>query len=240
MSSVDDTARSAKESPGVTLTLGEKVLGKNDRIAARIRAGFREHGVGCVNLIGSPGSGKTALLESSLPGLRGSVRCAVIEGDVKTDRDMRRMAAAGVEAVQIETGGGCHLDAQLVDDRVHDLDLDALDLVIIENVGNLICPVAYDLGEDLRLIVLSVAEGEDKPLKYPSAFASAGGVVITKVDLAPHVDADPGAMASNALSINPSLEVLETSARTGEGIEAFQALLSRVARREAGPRGRTG
>ena len=219
-----------KEASAVTLTLGEKVLGKNDRIAEEIRSRFMAYGVGCVNFIGSPGSGKTALLESSLPHLPGSVRCAVIEGDVKTDRDMRRIAAMGVKAVQIETGGGCHLDAQLVSRTLSRLTLDELDLVIIENVGNLICPVAYDLGEDLRLIVVSLSEGEDKPLKYPSAFASARGVVITKVDLAPYVDADASRMADNAMSINPGLKVFETSASTGEGIEEFTDFISEAAR----------
>jgi len=213
----------------VKVTLEKKVLSKNDRIAQKIRSRLHARGIGCINLIGSPGSGKTALLEASLPLIRDELRCGVIEGDVKTDRDMQRIAAIGVKAVQIETGGMCHLNAELVGKALTELPLSELDLLIVENVGNLICPIAYDLGEDYRLIVVSVAEGEDKPLKYPAAFISADGLVITKVDLAPYVDADASELAANALSLNPKLRVFETSAKTGEGIDGFAGFLVAVA-----------
>jgi len=213
----------------VRVPLGKKVLSKNDRIAQRIRSQLHANGVGCINLIGSPGSGKTALLEASLPGICDELRCGVIEGDVKTDRDMQRIAAIGVQAVQIETGGMCHLNAELVAEAIPKLSLAGLDLLIVENVGNLICPVAYDLGEGYRLIVVSVTEGEDKPLKYPAAFISADGLVITKVDLAPYVDADATELASNALSLNPGLRVFRTSAKTREGIEGFAGFLAAAA-----------
>jgi len=213
----------------VRVTLGKKVLSKNDRIARKIRSELRARGIGCINLIGSPGSGKTALLEESLPRISGELRCGVIEGDVKTDRDMQRIAAIGVQAVQIETGGTCHLNAELVTKALPKLPLRNLDLLIIENVGNLICPVAYDLGEDHRFIIVSVAEGEDKPLKYPAAFVSADGIVITKVDLAPYVDVDAAELAANALSLNPGLRVFHTSAKTGEGIEEFAGFLAAAA-----------
>lgn len=209
----------------VRVSLRKRVLSKNDRIAQKIRSRLHAQRVACVNLIGSPGSGKTALLEASLLRVGDGVRCAVIEGDVKTDRDMQRIAAIGVDAVQIETGGGCHLDAELVTKGLAKLPLAKLDLLIIENVGNLICPVAYDLGEDYRLIVVSVAEGEDKPLKYPSAFVSASGIVVTKTDLSSYVDVAASDLAANALSLNPKLKVFTTSTRTGEGIGEFADFL---------------
>ncbi|OPX22944.1 MAG: hydrogenase accessory protein HypB [Planctomycetales bacterium 4484_113] len=212
----------------VKVSLEKRVLSKNDRIAQKIRSQLHMKGVGCINLIGSPGSGKTALLEASLPRMSDGLRCAVIEGDVKTDRDMQRIAAVGVDAVQIETGGGCHLDAELVTKGLAKLPLGKLDLLIIENVGNLICPVAYDLGEDYRLIVVSVAEGEDKPLKYPSAFVSASGIVVTKTDLSSYVDVEASQVAANALSLNPKLKVFTTSTKTGEGIEEFADFLVSV------------
>lgn len=202
-----------------------KVLQKNDEIAAANRGLLHRQGLRCLNLIGSPGSGKTTLLEALFLRLAGNPRCAVIEGDVKTDNDMRRVEATGVPAVQIQTDGACHLTAVQIQAMLGGLPLDTSELLIIENVGNLICPVSYDLGEDKRLIVLSVAEGVDKPLKYPSAFMSADVLVITKIDLAPHVDVKVDALAANALSINPKLTVLKTSAKTGEGMDGFESFI---------------
>jgi len=205
--------------------LKSKVMQKNDEIAAVSRERFKKADIFCVNLIGSPGSGKTTLLEAAFRSTPDRARCAVIEGDVKTENDMNRILAAGVPAVQIQTDGACHLNAEQVAGMLDRLPLDEARVLIIENVGNLICPVSYDLGEESRLIVISVAEGQDKPLKYPSAFMSAQVMVVTTADLAPHVDVDIDGLIANARSINPKLEVLVTSARTGQGIDAFSKFL---------------
>jgi hydrogenase nickel incorporation protein HypB len=203
------------------IKLKSKVLAKNDEIADGLRARLTGQGIFCLNLIGSPGAGKTKLLETVLPRLRERLPAAVVEGDVKTDHDMQRILAAGTPAVQIETGGGCHLNAEQIVSSLEQVKMDDLKLLIIENVGNLICPVSYQLGEHQRMIVLSITEGDDKPLKYPSAFTSTDMVVITKTDLAPYVEASVADMKANALHINPQLKVFETSARTGEGIDAL-------------------
>jgi hydrogenase nickel incorporation protein HypB len=207
------------------VALKSKVLEHNDRIAGRLRTHFHGNGTFCLNLIGSPGSGKTTLLEAMLPRLAERFRCGVVEGDVKTDNDLRRIVALGIPAVQIETGGVCHLTADMVENALGDL-ADSMDLLVIENVGNLICTVAYDLGEDHRLVVVSIAEGEDKPLKYPAAFVSAHAVVVTKIDLEPYVDARVEIMVRNALSCNPSLRIFPVSARTGEGVGALAGFIA--------------
>ncbi|MBN1292434.1 MAG: hydrogenase nickel incorporation protein HypB, partial [Candidatus Latescibacteria bacterium] len=191
------------------ISLKSKVMKKNDRIAENLRSMLHKHTIFGLNLIGSPGSGKTTLLEAVLPGLIKKLHCGVIEGDVKTDNDMKRIAALGVPAVQIETQGSCHLNAEMVLNAIDRFSLPSLDMLIIENVGNLICPVSYDLGEDYRVIVLSITEGDDKPLKYPSAFIFADVLVITKIDLEPYVDANVETMKSNALSLNPGLKVFK-------------------------------
>jgi len=205
----------------VKVTIKSKVLSKNDQIAQSNRLRLHEKGIRSFNMIGSPGSGKTSLLEAVFQSCGDKANCAVIEGDVKTDNDMQRIAALGVPAVQIQTEGACHLNAEQIESKLENLPLDDTNLLVIENVGNLICPVSYDLGEDCRLIVISVTEGEDKPLKYPSAFISADAIVITKIDLAPYVDVVPQQLKANALSINPNLKVFMTSAKTGEGIDKF-------------------
>jgi hydrogenase nickel incorporation protein HypB len=168
-----------------------------------------------INIIGSPGSGKTTLLENILPGLGKSVRTAVIEGDLATQNDALRIQKTGVTALQINTDGGCHLDARMIENQLLKLKLDSLDLVIIENVGNLVCPAEYDLGEDMRMVVLSVAEGEDKPAKYPVAFLKADAAVITKTDLLPYIDADTKVMTKYISDINPKTTVLETGKVNG-------------------------
>ncbi|MBA7558901.1 Hydrogenase maturation factor HypB [subsurface metagenome] len=198
-----------------------KVLIKNDKIADTINSRFRENNIVSLNLIGSPGSGKTTLLEAVLPRIKDSLSFGVIEGDVKTENDMKRIAAFDVPVTQIQTQGSCHLNADMVDAVLDEFSLPELDVMIIENVGNLICPVAYNLGEDYRVVVISVTEGEDKPLKYPSAFISADVLIITKADLAPYVDARIEVLKENAISINPKLTVFITSAKTGEGIDEF-------------------
>jgi len=207
------------------IQLKSKVLSKNDRIAEEIRSRLQAAGIWSINLIGSPGSGKTTLLEAVFTQRDDSSGAAVIEGDVKTDNDTRRILALGVPSVQIQTNGACHLQAEQVQAELANVPLDDINLLVVENVGNLICPVAYDLGENCRAVVLSVTEGEDKPLKYPSAFFSADVMVITKVDLAPYVDVQPQKLKTYALSINPKLDIFITSAKTGEGIGQFTDFL---------------
>ncbi|EKD51126.1 MAG: hypothetical protein ACD_62C00339G0004 [uncultured bacterium] len=208
-----------------TLNIKSNVLSKNDQVAQEIKKIFAKNNITALNLIGSPGSGKTALLEATFKKLRGRLDCAVIEGDVKTDNDKKRIEATGVPAVQIETEGGCHLNAEQILKALEAFRLAEYHCIIIENVGNLICPTSYDLGERYRVIVISVGEGVDKPLKYPSAFTSANVLVITKTDLSPYVDVNAEELKKNALSINPKLQTFMTSAKTGEGIEEFVSFL---------------
>jgi hydrogenase nickel incorporation protein HypB len=210
------------------LTIERKVLEKNDQVAARNRELLRKHGILSYNLVSSPGAGKTSLLEKMLEHLAGSVPIAVIEGDVQTDLDARRVAQYGIPAVQIVTAGGCHLEANLVHDALVQLPLQGLKILIIENVGNLVCPSNYDLGEDMKVVVASTTEGDDKPLKYPAMFRNASALVINKIDLVPYVNSKPEVLRQNALQINPDLKVFETSCTTGQGIPALcDWLLSR-------------
>ncbi|MEP0823677.1 MAG: hydrogenase nickel incorporation protein HypB [Ignavibacterium sp.] len=200
------------------LTVERAVLQKNDEIAADNRTLFERFGLMVLNIVSSPGSGKTSLLERVLGNLRGRIPAGVIEGDVQTDLDARRVAEYGVPVVQIVTHGGCHLDAGLVRDAAAALPLHRLQLLLIENVGNLVCPANYDLGESMKVVVVSITEGDDKPLKYPAMFRKASLLVVNKMDLAPHVTADPGILVRNALSINPNLKIFRTSCISGEGI----------------------
>lgn len=207
------------------ITVERKVLKKNDDLAAENRARFRAHGTTVLNLLSSPGAGKTTLLEQTIRRLEGTPRVAVVEGDVQTNNDARRIAAAGVPAVQIVTNGGCHLDAKLVQDALIAIDLDTVDLLFVENVGNLVCPAGFDLGESAKVVIASTTEGTDKPEKYPNVFRVASVCVINKIDLLPYLDFDVEAFRTHALRINPSLRFFETSARTGEGLEAWVAWL---------------
>jgi len=209
------------------VTIERKVLEKNDRVAAGNRARFARHGLFVLNVVSSPGAGKTRLLERTLERLRDRVRIGVIEGDVQTDLDAQRVARYGVPVVQIVTNGGCHLEAKLVEDALDRLDLDALDVLVIENVGNLVCPANYDLGEAMKVVLLSTTEGDDKPLKYPAMFRNASVLVINKTDLVPYVHADLDAITRNARGINPGLEVFRTSCETGEGVPEWCAWLER-------------
>ncbi len=213
------------------VTIERKVLQKNDEIAQQNRALFDKNGVFVINLVSSPGSGKTSLLEKTLESLKGKMKVAVIEGDVQTDFDSRRVAKLGVPVVQIVTNGGCHLEAKLVQEALSTIELGAVDLLAIENVGNLVCPAAYDLGEAMKVVVASTTDGDDKPLKYPAMFRNASVLIINKVDLVPYVNCSLAELKRNALQINPDLIVFETSCTTGSGIKEWSDwLLTRTKR----------
>jgi len=204
-----------------TIAIEEDILGKNNRLAGFNRALFREKGIFVLNLVSSPGSGKTALLERTLRDLAHTLRCAVIEGDQQTDNDARRIAATGVPVRQINTGAGCHLDAHMIMHGTDNFDLDNLDLLLIENVGNLVCPAAFDLGEHHKVVVLSVTEGEDKPLKYPQMFHNSTVMLLNKTDLLPHLDFDVEKCKEYARRVSPNIIIFEVSARSGQGMEAW-------------------
>jgi len=198
-----------------------KALAANDAAAAELRQQFQAAGSLVVNLISSPGSGKTTLLEATIKSLDGRLTAAVLEGDVETERDADRIRALGVPAHQILTGGACHLDARQVIGALEKTQLLPADLLFIENVGNLICPTTYDLGEDFKVAVLSTTEGDDKPFKYPAIFARAEVTVITKIDLLPYVPFDMIAVREHLAGLNPSGTVFEVSSTTGEGVEPW-------------------
>jgi hydrogenase nickel incorporation protein HypB len=200
------------------ITIERKVLEKNDQIAQRNRQFFQERGIFVLNFVSSPGAGKTSILEKTFQELRNSMNIAVIEGDVQTDLDAQRVAHYGVSVVQIMTLGGCHLEANLVHDALQKLNLSGVDTLFIENVGNLVCPSNYDLGEALKVVVLSTTEGDDKPLKYPAMFRNSSVLIINKIDLIPYVNCDLNTLRGNALQINPALKVFEISCFTGAGI----------------------
>jgi hydrogenase nickel incorporation protein HypB len=203
------------------ITVERKVLAKNDLVASEIRSKLLENGVFTINIVSSPGSGKTSLVEKTIEHFNGSLNISVIEGDVQTDLDAQRVSAYNVPVVQIITNGGCHLEANLVKDSMKSLDLVQTDLLIIENVGNLVCPAGYDLGEDMKIVVISVTEGDDKPLKYPKMFMNSKVLVINKTDLLPYVNCNIELLKSNALKINPDLKVFEVSCTTGVGIDKW-------------------
>jgi hydrogenase nickel incorporation protein HypB len=214
--------KSEKKSGRITVVT--KILEANDRVAEENRRMFSEAGAYAIDLIGSPGAGKTMLLEATLPALAGLMRVGVIAGDIETTLDAQRISAFNVPVVQATTGafgGACHLEASTVRQAADQLDLDCLDLVFIENVGNLVCPAEFDIGQGARVVVLSVTEGEDKPLKYPLAFSTADFVVINKADLLPYLDLDMDALRRNLRQVNPKLEWVELSARTGGGLDSW-------------------
>ncbi|PLX78239.1 MAG: hydrogenase accessory protein HypB [Desulfuromonas sp.] len=208
-----------------TIRVEEDLLAKNDRLAAGNRARFAAHRLLVLNLVSSPGSGKTSILERSLRDLSGEFGFAVLEGDQQTANDADRIAATGVPAHQINTGAGCHLDAHMVGHGVDHFDLAPLDILMIENVGNLVCPASFDLGEDHKVAVLSVTEGEDKPLKYPHMFRAADLVLINKIDLLPYLDFDLEKCRDMARHVNPDAKILELSCKSGEGMDAWYAWL---------------
>jgi len=199
----------------------QDILAKNDRYARANRQRLSGAGVFAANLVSSPGAGKTTLLVKTIEALRASVPVAVIEGDQQTSIDADRIRATGVASVQINTGRGCHLDAHMVGHALDDLPLEPNAILFIENVGNLVCPAGFDLGEAEKIVLLSVTEGDDKPLKYPDVFAASSTMVLTKIDLLPHVDFDVGRCIEHARSLNPNIRVLRLSARTGEGVRSW-------------------
>ncbi|HKI51339.1 MAG TPA: hydrogenase nickel incorporation protein HypB [Geothermobacteraceae bacterium] len=217
-----------------TIRIEEDLLAKNNRLAAANRSLFRQHQLLVLNLVSSPGSGKTSLLERTLADLRENLGFAVLEGDQQTANDADRIAATGVPAHQINTGAGCHLDAHMVSHGVEHFDLNATDILMIENVGNLVCPASFDLGEDLKVAVLSVTEGEDKPLKYPQMFRAAGLLLINKIDLLPYLDFDVEKCKAFARQVNPQTEIIELSCKSGAGVaEWYGWLREQVAEKKA-------
>jgi hydrogenase nickel incorporation protein HypB len=197
------------------------ILEANDRIAAGNKKIFDEAKVFVVNIMSGPGAGKTSLIERTIKELNGKIKIGVIEGDIAGTDDADRIEKLGIPVVQINTGGGCHLDANMIREVLEDFPLKDLDLLIIENVGNLVCPAEFNLGEDMKIMLLSLAEGHDKPLKYPLMFQESSALVLNKIDLLPYTNADIGKMKKDSLSLNPKLKIFEVSCKTGEGISEW-------------------
>jgi hydrogenase nickel incorporation protein HypB len=206
----------------------KNVLKQNDVIARALRDRFRNDEILAVSLVSSPGSGKTTLLERTLTRLRPRYRVAALVGDLATENDAQRLARSGAPVKQITTGTLCHLEANMIQKALEGWDVGKLDFLFVENVGNLVCPSSYDLGEDLRLVLLSVTEGEDKPLKYPTIFNSADVAVVTKTDLAAAVDFDEQALDRNIQAVRPGIQILKLSAKTGEGMRDFLDYLQKL------------
>ncbi|NLI81569.1 MAG: hydrogenase nickel incorporation protein HypB [Deltaproteobacteria bacterium] len=209
----------------VNVPVVRNILQANERIAAANRKRFEDAGIYALNLMSSPGAGKTSLLERTIEKLAGHVRMAVIEGDLQTSQDAERIQRKGVQAVQINTDGGCHLDGNMVQIAMDALDLGNLDLLIIENVGNLVCPAEFNLGEHDKIVILSVTEGDDKPSKYPAMFQQSSVLLINKIDLLPYIECDVEKIRRDARRLNAHQEVFEVSCRTGEGLDAWYAWL---------------
>lgn len=210
---------------GEIISLEQAVLSKNDSIAARNRGWFEGRGVLALNLVSSPGAGKTTLLERTIAEMAGKRKIYVIEGDQMTSNDAERIRAAGARAIQINTGAGCHLEADMIADAVATLAPEPGALLLIENVGNLVCPSMFDLGEHMKVAVISTTEGEDKPLKYPHMFRAAGLVIINKIDLAPHVDFDEDLCRRNIAEVNGTARIFSLSAKTAEGMDNWLGFL---------------
>ncbi|MBW2622967.1 MAG: hydrogenase nickel incorporation protein HypB [Deltaproteobacteria bacterium] len=201
------------------------ILEANDRIAGQNREMFAQHHVYVINLMSSPGAGKTSLLEQTLDRVKEKIIVGVIEGDIQSSYDAERIAEKGVKAIQINTGGACHLDGNMIREAVDEFDLDELDLLVVENVGNLVCPAEFDVGEDMKVMILSVPEGDDKPFKYPLMFQECKALIINKIDLLPYVDCSIEKIRDAAYKLNPKMEVFELSCRTGEGLDEWCAWL---------------
>lgn len=233
----DHEAAHRTHAPGVSpdrmIRIEQDILAKNDAFARDNRRAFATQRLFAINVVSSPGSGKTSLLVKAIEALKDRLPVAVIEGDQQTSNDADRIRATGAPAIQINTGKGCHLDAHMIGRALERLTLPSGGALFIENVGNLVCPAAFDLGEARRVVVLSVTEGEDKPLKYPDMFVTADLMLLNKADLLPHLDFDIGQCLANALRVNPNLQTLIVSARTGEGVAAFTAWIEASAARHA-------
>ncbi len=204
------------------IKIEDKILSENDRIAAENRELLKRNNIYSINIISSPGSGKTSLIEALLKRMPKHLRAYVLIGDVQTENDAERIRKAGFLAKQIITGGGCHLNAKMIATKLKEIDLSNLNLLIIENVGNLVCPSAYDLGEDDKIVILSLPEGEDKPVKYPAIFSKASLMLLHKMDLLNYINFDKEKAKRYALSVNPKLTIIETSCVNGDGIEEFK------------------
>ncbi len=211
------------------ITVVKNILEANERIAEENRKLFQEKRVTVINLMSSPGAGKTSLLERTIDTLGNRIRIGVVEGDIESTQDAERISKKGVQVVQINTGGACHLDGNMVRDALPAFDLSKLDLLVVENVGNLVCPAEFNMGEDHKVMILSVAEGDDKPAKYPLMFHESSVLLINKVDLLPYVDCSVERIKEVSLGIHPKLEVFEISCKTGEGIDRWSEwLLSQI------------
>lgn len=213
----------------------KNILGENDRIAAENQAMFAAKGVYVLNLMGSPGAGKTSVLEKTMERLKDRVRMAVIEGDLFTSKDADRIERHGVPVIQINTAGGCHLDAPMVQKVAAKLDLDNLDLLIVENVGNLVCPAEFAVGEDEKAVVLSITEGDDKPLKYPLIFKESAIALLNKVDILPYCNFDMASAKDDITTLHPGMEIIEVACTTWQGIDEWcEWLLGRVEKKKRG------
>lgn len=212
------------------------ILDANEQLAKAVNARLTAGGIFVLNLLGSPGCGKTTLLEKTIAALKDEFRMAVIEGDLFTSKDAERIEKYGVPVVQINTAGGCHLDAGMVNSALDSIRLGGLDLLIIENVGNLVCPAEFDIGEDAKAVVLSVAEGDDKPLKYPLVFRKSSAVILNKIDLLPFTSFDLDAAVSDITGINPAAALIKASCRTGEGLEVWYDWLKQAVRKKQNTR----
>jgi len=216
-----DHRSTASQAASRTVTVEKKILSHNDQIAEHNRRWLAEQGVVALNLISAPGSGKTALLEKTLDKLRGRIPCAVITGDPQTDNDARRLQGRGAIVCQIETKSACHLDAERIRECLPDITRDNARLLFIENVGNLVCPAAFDLGENFKIALLSATEGEDKPVKYPVLFSLAPVTILTKMDLVPHLDWNISQCREYLRKIHPGVTIIEVSAKTGQGMDSW-------------------
>lgn len=212
------------------ISVVKDILEANDRIAQENRAIFDEKGLVVFNLMSSPGAGKTSLLEQTIDGLKDHLRMGVIEGDIQSSQDAERIARKGIPVVQINTGGACHLDGNMIRDTFKDFNFDDLDLLVVENVGNLVCPAEFQVGEDFKVMILSVPEGEDKPSKYPLMFHESKVLLINKIDLLPYVDCNIETIKEQALKVNPHLTMFEISCKTGEGLDAWYSWLKEAVR----------
>jgi hydrogenase nickel incorporation protein HypB len=203
------------------VSLVTNILKANERIAEQNKHLFDEKGILTINMMSAPGAGKTTLIEHTINALKDKYRIGVIEGDIQSTYDADKIAATGVPVVQINTGGACHLDGNMIRETFPELDLDAMDLLIVENVGNLVCPAEFNMGEDFKVMLLSVPEGDDKPMKYPLMFHESSALLVNKIDLLPYVDCSLEKIRSESLKINPNLEIFEISGKTKEGLDEW-------------------